>query len=66
MEILTVVLDAAKFIGEMIARFVEGDRAEEVMRVIDILPPTLRSRVEIEAQREETSRKLKEAFEGEV
>ena len=45
-----IAFEGAKFLFDIIQRFVGGDRSEEVLRVIQVLPRTSRSRLELIAQ----------------
>jgi len=51
---VTVAFEAAKWVFGIIERFVDGDRSEDVMRFVDIVPKTLRSRLELVARRKAT------------
>lgn len=65
-EVISVVIDVVTAAGPVVAglvgRWLDGDRSEEVKRVVDTLPDPLRSRVELTAQRLQTERELAAAL----
>jgi hypothetical protein len=61
-EIIKLGFEGARFVFDVIARFIAGDTSEPVRRVIDVLPSELRSELELERQRSAMRRDLEQAL----
>lgn len=50
-EIVSLIFEGSSYVAEAIAAFIDGDTSEPVRRVIEVLPSSTRSKVELERQR---------------